>query len=554
MRVAVLADELLAAACQQSPLDASLQGLAGFDALLPDLSVDGEERLAGRFERIAEAARALSTAPEAERLGEVDRQTVELVAHAASVSAASLRLGAVEWTVTNRFVAPAGELVVSLPQLALGDEARRQAYRMRLAQGPDYLERAAERHRRGAGSGRLPVRRLVYSAVAQLEGVLADPSLAGIGRAGAEEMAAGVVAPALAAYRDELERLLEAARDDDHPGLVHLPGGEEAYATCVRRHTGFERAPAELHELGIELTERLVEEYAEVGRRALGTGERGAVFERLRSDRALRYASAEEMLAEAVAAVRRAEAAAPEWFLTVAPTPCAVEPVPSADEAGSSPAYYLPPAVDGSRLGTYFLNTSRPTERSRHTAEATAFHEAVPGHHFQLSIAQRAEGLPLARRVLHDTAAAEGWGLYAERLADEMGLYSDDVSRLGMLSTDSWRAGRLVVDTGLHAFGWSRAKAVQWLRDNTPIAETTIESEVDRYIAGPGQALSYMVGRIELQRLRSTAQARLGKDFDLRWFHDLVLQAGPLPLPVLAASVSRVLDAAEAAPTGDPRT
>jgi uncharacterized protein (DUF885 family) len=185
----------------------------------------------------------------------------------------------------------------------------------------------------------------------------------------------------------------------------------------------------------------------------------------------------------------------------------------------------------------YYANTDQVTERFRHQAEATAFHEAVPGHHFQLSIALELPDMPLLRRIAEVNAYTEGWGLYTERLADEMGLYSDDVARLGMLTADSMRAGRLVVDTGLHAKGWSRARAVAYLSEHTPMAAVEIEAEVDRYIAFPGQALSYMVGRLEIQRIRTAAEAALGEKFDIRGFHDVVLGNGPLPLSVLAEVV-----------------
>ena len=205
-------------------------------------------------------------------------------------------------------------------------------------------------------------------------------------------------------------------------------------------------------------------------------------------------------------------------------------------------AYYMPGAIDGSRPGTYYLNTSKPQERHRYTAQDIAFHEAVPGHHFQLAIAMEATDLPLARRVLHDTACAEGWGLYSERLADEMGLYSDDIARMGLFAADSWRARRLVVDTGLHALGWSRQQAVDWFVANTPMPRIEIESEVDRYISYPGQALAYMVGRREIVRLRALAAERLGPAFDLRQFHDLLLRVGMLPLPPLARTVERWIE------------
>jgi uncharacterized protein (DUF885 family) len=195
---------------------------------------------------------------------------------------------------------------------------------------------------------------------------------------------------------------------------------------------------------------------------------------------------------------------------------------------------YLMPSPDGKRPGTYFTNISSPTDRFRHFAEAAAFHEGVPGHHLQVTRAQGLDDLPLLRRLPLSTAYVEGWGLYAERLADEMGLYSDELSRMGMLVLDSMRAARLVVDTGLHAKGWSRAEAVAYMRANTAMPVVEIEAEVNRYIALPGQALSYMVGRLEINRIRGAAQQALGDRFDIRTFHDKLLSGGTLPLAVLA--------------------
>jgi uncharacterized protein (DUF885 family) len=239
------------------------------------------------------------------------------------------------------------------------------------------------------------------------------------------------------------------------------------------------------------------------------------------------------MLDSARDAVERAERAAPAWFGIMPTSRCVVEAVPEAEAPNAPAAYYSPTALDGSRPGTYYANTSRAQERYRYQSEAIAFHEAVPGHHFQITLAQEMTHLPMLRRLAGITSYLEGWGLYCERLADEMGLYSDDVARLGMLAADSMRAGRLVVDTGLHALGWSRTQAVDYLREHTPLALVEIESEVDRYIAAPGQALAYMVGRLEIQRIRAEAEQVLGDRFDIRAFHDVVLGGGPLPLAVL---------------------
>jgi uncharacterized protein (DUF885 family) len=211
------------------------------------------------------------------------------------------------------------------------------------------------------------------------------------------------------------------------------------------------------------------------------------------------------------------------------------------EEEHSTIAYYRDPAPDGSRPGRYHVNRSHPETRPRYEAEALAFHEAVPGHHLQVALAQEREGLPAFRRHSLSTAYVEGWGLYAERLADEMGLYSGDLDRIGIASFDAWRASRLVVDTGMHALGWSRSRAIAFMTDHTALGLNNITNEVDRYIAWPGQALAYKVGQLEILRLRDEAQARQGGDFDIRRFHDAVLGPAPLPLGVLRQVVEREL-------------
>jgi uncharacterized protein (DUF885 family) len=278
---------------------------------------------------------------------------------------------------------------------------------------------------------------------------------------------------------------------------------------------------------------RVHEEFAALGPELFGTSDVREIFDRLQSDPALRWGSAQEILDAAEKAVRRAEAVSVDWFGRVPAAVCTLEAIPELEAEGSAPAYYMPPALDGSRPGTYFTNVNKPTERTSFDLESVAFHEAVPGHHFQISLALELPGLPPLRRVAMFTAYAEGWGLYSERLADEMGLYSSQLQRLGMLSADVWRASRLVVDTGMHAFGWTRQQAVDYMLANTPVAPIDVDAEVDRYIAYPGQALSYMTGRLEIERLRSAAAAELGDAFDLQGFHDVVLGSGGLPLSVL---------------------
>jgi uncharacterized protein (DUF885 family) len=224
----------------------------------------------------------------------------------------------------------------------------------------------------------------------------------------------------------------------------------------------------------------------------------------------------------------RAWAAMPAWFEVLPQAPCAVEGTTS-----GAKAFYFPPASDGSRGGTFFINISNPAAWGTFELEAMAFHEGIPGHHLQLAIAAELTAIPEFRKHLHNSAFAEGWGLYSERLSDEMGLYTGPIERLGMLSADSMRAGRLVVDTGLHALGWSREQAVQFMLDNSPLSAGVVRPEIDRYAVSPGQATSYMIGRLEIQRLRREAEQRQGDRFAVPAFHTAVLDSGSLPLDVL---------------------
>ncbi|WP_091449725.1 DUF885 domain-containing protein [Actinokineospora iranica] len=538
--VLALADELLAAQLAAEPLGATLLGVPGYDDKLADPSESAEQALRAHALDIAERAEASVGAHDH------DPVTAKVVAQQARAMIDRIDARMIEYTVTDIFVGPAASLLTFLPMVALPDVERAQSYLSRLRAVPEHLDGVAERHRAGVAAGRTPVRRLVDAAVAHLDRYLTspvatDPLLAQklVGEdngfaAERERVVSEIVRPAFARYRAALaDEIAPHGRADDRPGLCALPGGDAAYAALSRVHTTTDLTPEELHQTGLDLIAALREEYAELGARVFGTQDQTEIFQRLISDPDLRWRDGDELLEHARAAIERAEAAAPGWFGRLPGQRCRVEPVPAAEAPGAPAAYYMPPSLDGLRPGVYYANTDRAHERDRFLAEVTAFHEAVPGHHFQLTLAMELAELPLLRRLADVNAYVEGWGLYTERLAEEMGLYSDDVARFGMLAMDSMRAGRLVVDTGLHAKGWSRDQAVAYLRENTPLSVLEIGNEIDRYIAYPGQALSYMVGRLEIQRIRAAAQARLGDRFDIRAFHDLILGGGPLPLTVL---------------------
>jgi len=314
---------------------------------------------------------------------------------------------------------------------------------------------------------------------------------------------------------------------------MHIPGGPASYAKLIRVHTSLDISPQELHQTGLREVARINRAMEELGSKVFGIADRKEILKRLRTDSSLYFASRDEVAAKAEETLAKANAAISKWFGRLPKTPCEVVRMEEHEEKHSTIAYYRPPAADGSRPGRYYINTSAPETRPRYEAEALAYHESVPGHHLQIAIAQELQGIPDFRRNSGVTAFIEGWGLYSERLADEMGLYSSDLDRIGILSFDSWRACRLVVDSGMHAMGWTREQAIRFMLENTALAENNIVNEVDRYITWPGQALAYKTGQLEMMKLRQAAERRLGKGFDVKRFHDVLLGEGAVPLPVL---------------------
>jgi uncharacterized protein (DUF885 family) len=539
-----LADELVQLYFKANPLYATILGIPGHGRDLPDASAAAEADLRAGVQDIEARAQAVDPAT----LSADDLVTRALIIHHTGEMRDLLDARQVEFTISDLFVAPAADLIMTLPMLALNTPEAQDDYLARLRAVPAYLTEVADRHRAGVAAGRVPVTRLVEKAVAHLDRYLADVDGDPLARqevpaeyaARREEVLSSVVRPAFAAYRQVLaDEMVEPGRADDRVGVCWLPDGDELYRRLARVHTTTDRTPDELHQTGLDIIAALTDEYATLGRRVFGTSDRAEIFNRMTTDPAMRWRDADELLSSAREAVSRAEEAVSGWFGRLASQQCKVEPVPPTDAPGAPMAFYVWPSMDGTRPGIYFANTHEAEKRDRFVSEVTAFHEAVPGHHFQITIAQELTHLPMLRRVVNPTAYAEGWGLYTERLADEMGLYTSDVYRLGMLAMDSMRAGRLVVDTGMHAKGWSREQAVAYLRENTPMAELDILNEVDRYIAYPGQALAYMVGRLEIQRMRQAAEQSMAGRFDIRAFHDQVLGNGALPLAVLDEVITR---------------
>ena len=541
-----LADEYWDGAMARAPFAATMFGDHRFDDRVPDLSTDGLAELRAFAHQVLTRAEAIG--PE---LDVADSITRALLVDACRTTMEEIDSDEIQLS-SDGFTGFPVSLLRSASRRNAPDPDSARAQLDRLDALPDALDAVASHWRRGAERHWLPASTIVgrtrEMVEAYLRGPLEDDPFvrlelppawdgAAAWRAEAAAVVERHVRPAYRRIAGTLTTLEVIGRDDDHVGLCHLPGGDRLYASLVRRATTTDLTPDEIHRVGMEeLTDRLPREWATIGQRAVGISDRAELFEHLRSDPALKYESAEQIVELAGDAIERALLVAPRWFERLPAADVVVHRVPDSLAPGSPPAYYGAPPADGSKPGVYFANTHEPTRRNRFEAEVFAFHEAVPGHHLERSSAVELDA-PMFQRRSGYMAYSEGWGLYAERLADEMRVYSSDVMRLGMLSADAWRSARLVIDTGLHAMGWTRSQAIDFMTTHVPIDVDEAAVEVDRYIGMPGQALSYKVGQHELFRLRELARDRLGDRFDIAGFHRTVLEHGAVPLPILAELV-----------------
>ena len=514
----------------------------------------GEYRYADRYDEIGRAAeetaaddaRALAARADAiaeQGLDDQARITRQMVTWDATARAGLLDSRATEFAANPIFGIQAS-IGVYLPKLAVPDAEVAEAMVAKFEGVARYLDDIADRHREGIASGRTPAEFAVRQTTAQLDAWLATPigedPMLGVQDPPPEVDAARWrerllavterrVRPAVERYRDVLrDEVAPHARPDERCGLTHLPDGDEVYAKAARFYTTVDTSPAQIHEIGLTQVAALADEYRALGPEVVGTDDVPAIFSALRDDPSLHHTSGAEIVADSKTAMAKARAAMGDWFGRLPQSDCDVEPTTS-----GAIAYYFAPPKDGSRGGVFFMNVSDPEGWGRYEIENTSYHEGIPGHHLQLAIAAELDDIPEFRKRAFIAAYGEGWGLYTERLADEMGLYSSPLDRMGMLSADSMRACRLVVDTGMHALGWSRQRALDFLTANSPMRQSHAAAEIDRYAVTPGQALSYMVGRLEIQRIRREAEARLGSAFDIKAFHDAVLDSGPMPLRLL---------------------
>jgi uncharacterized protein (DUF885 family) len=560
--LARLCDEYWEGYLRANPTAATAIGDRRFDDRLDDITPAGIAREQRRLEGVVTRARALDE----HALDSSGRLSRQALIEEVEGQLAGLSCGFQQWVVDPlggpqvEFMNLADYTTIDSPQ-----DAARYVKRCRLM--GHYLDDHVANLRAGLAQGKTSSRDAVRKTVDQLDALtsrsldewaILSPAKAQHPKWSAadrtrfrSELTAVVrdgVRPALVRLRDFLKtQVLPAARPPEKAGLAALPGGIECYRKLIRVRTSLEMDPEELHRLGLEQVAKFRHDLSELGAKALGTSDVAEIQKKLRSDPAMHFATAEEVESKAREALARAKAAVPKWFGIQPKADCQVKVMGMHEAPYSTIAYYRNPAMDGSRPGYYMINTYQPETRPRYEAEALAFHESVPGHHLQIAVAMELEGLPEFRKHQGVTAFVEGWGLYAERLADEMGLYSSDLDRIGMLSYDAWRACRLVVDTGLHAKGWSRQQAIDYMVENSVLAENNIVNEVDRYLTWPAQALAYKVGQLEILKLRDEGKRRLGDRFDVKAFHDAVLRNGAVALPILRQQVEAYYAQVEAA-------
>ena len=523
-----------------NPLWATMQGDDRWDDRLDDPGPDGRSSmlsLVDAWEAEMQGFAGLDLSVE-------DSITLGLIRFAVQRAKESHALRLWEMEALDQYGGPQG-LIGDLARMQRVDTADRfEKLLARLAAYPAWMAAHQANTAEGVASGRTaarPVvercltqtRRMVEAPAEQSPIVLANPDLTAEQRAALIEAVARHVAPAQAAWLETLEEYRGHTRSGD--GICHVADGEALYRYHILAWTTLAEEPQAIHDYGLERLAGIEAQAREIVSE-LGFEDVAALRAHLEAAADNHVTDPADLVRLAAELIARAESRAPIWFGRLPREGCEVRAVEPHMEQEAPPAFYMSPSADGSRKGMYFINTYQPASRHLHRLAATTFHEAVPGHHFQLAIEQELAGLPGFRRFGARIAAGsfiEGWALYTEQLADEMGLYQTVLERFGALETEAWRAARLVVDTGIHALGWTRQQSIDLLIERAGLSLLEAETETDRYISWPGQALSYMIGQREILALRAQLEERDGDRFDHRAFHDEVIGHGSLALTVL---------------------
>jgi uncharacterized protein (DUF885 family) len=538
-RARALADRFWEDLLEDEPLLATAVGDERFDDRLPDPGQGGRAR---RLDRAREALRELDSI---DRGGSDEdlRTALDVLESIAVREVAEIEHRLDRLRSVSHLWGP-GQLLAEIASFQRADTPERfERLIARLSATPGFYAAVGEVMRDGASAGVTASRVVVERAIAQVERLLeagpeGSPALRPVPEDGTAERERVIevlrrtVMPALTRYLEGLREYLPAATETI--GLSALPDGEAIYATQILAFTTLPLEAGEVHELGLADLETIQDERRRSAR-ALGHQDAEAAVAALNASGRNRAGSREELVRLAEAQVAKGWEAAPAYFGRMPSANCEVRAVEEFRERDMPFAFYNPPSQDGSRRGVYYVNAYDLARKPLHHLATTTYHEANPGHHFQIALEQEMGDRPALRRFggyLAGAAFCEGWGLYSERLADEMGLFEDEAERLGMLEAQGMRAARLVVDTGIHAFGWQRERAITLLEEvGVPPVDAVIE--VDRYITMPGQALAYKIGQFEIERQRAESERREGARFSLKGFHDRLLSLGTLPLPAL---------------------
>ena len=530
---------------REAPNEASYLGDKRYNDRWPEMSLPAimrrHEHQRGTLKRLTEI--------DATKLDAVDRLNLDLFRRQLTVDLEEVSF---QW-----YLAPLNQREGIQDESSLADALTFQSVKdyedwlARLRAFPVYMDQTIALMRAGIAAGMVQPQIVMKRLPAQIKRQIVEDPTASLYYKPFKSFPAEI----LAADRDRLQREAQAAvREQIVPayrkflgffereyfpsclqgiGAWQWPRGGEFYNFLVRKFTTTNFLPSEIHEIGLAEVKRIRVEMERIRQQVGFAGTLSEFFNHLRTAPQFYYSDPNDLMAAYVAFCKRVDPELPRLFKKLPRIPYNLEAIPMQIAADTTTAYYRPPAADGSRPGTFFVNLYRPETRPKYEIAALSLHEAVPGHHLQISLATEMEHVPEFRKHSHFTSYVEGWGLYSESLGDELGLYDDPYLKFGQLTYEMWRAVRLVVDTGMHSMKWSREQAIQYFRDNAAKSELDIVNEVDRYIAWPGQALAYKIGELKIKELRQRATVRLGNRFDVRTFHEIVLGNGAVPLEVL---------------------
>ena len=554
-RVDSLANAYLAARLDAYPEIGTEQGLAGAQhGRIQDNSLAGVRRVEARMDALYGPVSAIDPAPLA---GRPQWVTYGVLREALEAERAQRVCRFELWGVAS-YVNGWQALYTDLAQIQpVGSDALRAQALERAHALPRYLGTEIANLREGLRLGYSAPKVTVRNVIGQLDAILGTPverspfysparrDSTPAFRAAVARAITGEINPAVRRYRDFLaNEYLPKAREAI--AVSANPSGAACYRATIRAFTTLDADPDSVYATGLAQMARVEGEMRTIAARSFAGESLATLIPKLRTDPRYTFRSGQEIIDTSQAAIARAKAAMPKWFGRTPVADVVIQPYPEFRQKAGAPGQYQSAPDDGSRPAIFLINPYEPEKKSRAGVENVAFHEAIPGHHLQVAIAKERRDLHPLSRYTFNSGFGEGWALYAARLADEMGLYSSATGRMGLLSSEAFRAARMVIDAGLHTKGWTRQQALDYLLAHTVVAPRTAEGEIDRYISWPGQAPSYMLGRLEILRLREQARQALGSRFDIRAFHDRVLENGPVPLWLLRANVERWIAASQA--------